>query len=76
MPAKRDDQTDGNRSDRMGRGPAGTGHWWRVATCAVLLMTASGCLGPNPLFFVSTSAANAAIMTIVSALVGNLVQLP
>ncbi len=44
--------------------------------CAVLLMTASGCLGPNPLFFVSSSAVNAAIMTVVSALVGNLVQLP
>lgn len=73
MPAKMVDQTD---SGRMRRRSAGSGQWWRVAMCAVLLMTASGCLGPNPLFFVSSSAANAAIMTVVSALVGNLVQLP
>ncbi len=31
-----------------------------------------GCLGPNPGFFLSTSAANAAIMNIVSALFSNL----
>ncbi len=31
-----------------------------------------GCLGPNPGFFIGTSAANAAIMNIVSALFSNL----
>ena len=33
-----------------------------------------GCLGPNPGFFIGTSAANATIMNIVSALFNNLLQ--
>ena len=33
-----------------------------------------GCLGPNPGFFISTSAANATIMNIISALFNSLLQ--
>lgn len=37
---------------------------------AGLLLGLGSCIGPNPGFFVSTSAANASIMTVVSTLVG------
>lgn len=39
----------------------------------VLLVGVGGCLGPNPLFFVGTSAANATIMRLVNMLFDSLV---
>ncbi len=37
-----------------------------------VLLNLGGCLGPNPGFFVSTSAANATIMTLVSSFWNNI----
>lgn len=39
-----------------------TTHWLRIAVPGAVLLQFGGCLGPNPGFFVSTSAANASIM--------------
>ncbi|MFQ5414442.1 MAG: hypothetical protein ACE5E6_08290 [Phycisphaerae bacterium] len=39
--------------------------WSRVFVPGALLMGFGGCLGPNPGFFISTSAANAAISTLI-----------
>ncbi len=39
-----------------------------------VMLQFGGCVGPNPGFFISTSAANAAIMNIVSALFNTLLQ--
>ena len=47
--------------------------YWALAGSS--LMALGGCLGPNPGFFVSTTAANAAISTIVSTFVGNAINM-
>lgn len=44
----------------------------RLVIPGALLVGLGGCLGPNPGFFISTSAANAAIMTVVSSFLNNL----
>lgn len=41
--------------------------WWRVCVPGALLLGLGGCLGPNPGFFISTTAAGAAISTLVSS---------
>ncbi len=46
--------------------------WSRLVCSGALLFGLGGCLGPNPGFFVSTSAANAAISSLVKALLDNL----
>ena len=37
-------------------------HWLRIVVPGAVLLQLGGCLGPNPGFFVSTSAGNATIM--------------
>lgn len=49
--------------------------WGRLAAPGVVMLSLSGCLGPNPGFFISTSAANAAISTLVSAFLTELLGL-
>lgn len=49
--------------------------FWRLTVPGTVLLGLSGCLGPNPGFFISTSAANAAISTVVGTLVGQLLGL-
>lgn len=44
----------------------------RLTVSGAVLFGLSGCLGPNPGFFVSTSAANAAISNVVGMLIGQL----
>ncbi len=46
--------------------------WVKAMAVGTLLLGAGGCLGPNPLFFVSTTAANATIMRVVNMLLDNL----
>ncbi len=46
--------------------PVSINGWLKALGACVLLVGAGGCLGPNPLFFVSTSAANASIMRLVN----------
>ncbi|MFQ5502543.1 MAG: hypothetical protein ACE5EQ_09625 [Phycisphaerae bacterium] len=41
--------------------------WLRLIIPGVAVFELSGCLGPNPGFFVGTSVANATISTLVSA---------
>ncbi|MCH7814472.1 MAG: hypothetical protein IID40_10685 [Planctomycetes bacterium] len=43
----------------------------RLAAPAALFFAAGGCLGPNPGFFISTSAANTTISTLVNVFLGN-----
>ncbi len=48
--------------------------WMKLVIPGVVLFQLGGCLGPNPGFFISTSAANAAIMTIVNTFLSGLLQ--
>ncbi len=48
--------------------------WMKLLLVGGVMFQIGGCLGPNPAFFISTSAANATIMNIVSALFNNLLQ--
>lgn len=54
--------------------PLRSHRWWAMAICLMTLGSA-GCLGPNPLFFIGSTAAGAAIQTIVSSLVSDALQL-
>ncbi len=47
--------------------------WMKLLLVGGVMFQIGGCLGPNPAFFVSTSAANATIMNIVSALFNSLI---
>ena len=47
--------------------------WMKLLVVGGVMFQIGGCLGPNPAFFVSTSAANATIMNIVSALFNSLI---
>ena len=47
--------------------------WMKLLLIGGVMFQIGGCLGPNPAFFVSTSAANATIMNIVSALFNSLI---
>ncbi len=49
--------------------------WLQAAVPGLVLLQLGGCLGPNPGFFISTSAANAAISTLVKALMSNVLGL-
>ena len=49
--------------------------WIRLFVPGAVLFGFSGCLGPNPGFFVSTSVANATISTLVNALLTNVLGL-
>lgn len=40
--------------------------WSKIIIPCVALMLSTGCLGPNPLFFVTSSAVNASIMNLVN----------
>ncbi len=42
--------------------------WMRLLLVGGVMFQIGGCLGPNPGFFIGTSAANATIMNIVSVL--------
>ena len=44
---------------------------FRLAVLGCALLSLSGCVGPNPGFFVATSAANAAISTLVGSFLTN-----
>ena len=48
--------------------------WMKLLLVGSVMFQIGGCLGPNPAFFISTSAANATIVNIVSALFNNLLQ--
>ena len=48
-----------------------TRRWVRILTPGAVLFGISGCLGPNPGFFISTSAANAGIFTVVNTFLTN-----
>ncbi len=48
--------------------------WMKLLLFGGVVFQIGGCLGPNPGFFIGTSAANATIMNIVSALFNNLLQ--
>ncbi len=45
--------------------------WLRIFAPGVVLFAVGGCLGPNPGFFISSSAANASIFTLVNAFLSN-----
>ncbi len=47
--------------------------WMKLLVVGGVMFQIGGCLGPNPVFFISTSAANATIMNIVSALFNSLI---
>ncbi len=47
--------------------------WMKLLVVGGVMFQIGGCLGPNPAFFISTSAANATIMNIVSALFNSLI---
>ncbi len=47
--------------------------WMKLLLVGGVMFQIGGCLGPNPAFFISTSAANATIMNIVSALFNSLI---
>lgn len=49
--------------------------WLRFAMPGAGMLILSGCLRPNPGFFISTSAANATISTLVSAFLTELLGL-
>jgi len=44
------------------------GRWVRLAGCGGVLLGLGSCLGPNPGFFIGSSAANASISTLVNSL--------
>ena len=46
----------------------------KLLLVSAVMFQIGGCLGPNPAFFIGTSAANATIMNIVSALFSSLLQ--
>lgn len=46
--------------------PTNTRRWLRLVVPGAFVLAFSGCLGPNPLFFISTSAANATISRVVN----------
>lgn len=50
----------------------GAMRWLRLCSTGAALFGISGCLGPNPGFFISTSVANAAISTLVGDFLRNL----
>ncbi len=52
-----------------------TTRWLRIVGSGTILFGIGGCLGPNPGFFISTSAANASIFTLVNSFLGNLLSL-
>jgi len=45
--------------------------WLRISALGTILLGVGSCLGPNPGFFISTSAANAGIFTLVSSFLTN-----
>ncbi len=45
--------------------------WVRILVSGSVLFGIGGCLGPNPGFFISTSAANASIFTLVGSVLNN-----
>ena len=49
--------------------------WLRLTVPGAVLLGLGGCLGPNPLFFVSTSAANATITTLTNLFLTNVLGL-
>ena len=49
--------------------------WFRLAVPGAVMLILSGCLGPNPGFFISTSVANASISTLVSTFLTELLGL-
>lgn len=53
---------------------ASTRRWQGLAITCTLLFGLNGCLGPNPGFFITSAAANATIMTLVSGWVNGLVN--
>ena len=52
-----------------------TTRWLRLLVPGAVMFGLSGCLGPNPGFFISTSAANATIFTLVNSFLTNLLGL-
>ena len=48
-----------------------TTRWLGLLVTGAVMFGLSGCLGPNPGFFISTSAANAAIATLVNSFLTN-----
>ncbi len=48
--------------------------WMRLLLVGGVMFQIGGCLGPNPAFFIGTSAANATIMNIIGALFNSLLQ--
>ena len=48
--------------------------WMKLLLVGGVMFQIGGCLGPNPAFFISTSAANATIMNIIGALFNSLLQ--
>ncbi len=46
--------------------------WMKLLLAGGVVFQIGACLGPNPGFFIGTSAANAAIMNIVSAIFSGL----
>ena len=48
-------------------------HWLRIVVPGAVLLQIGGCVGPNPGFFLSTSAANATIGFFVQQFWGALV---
>jgi len=50
------------------------GKWMRLLLVGGVMFQIGGCLGPNPAFFIGTSAANATIMNIIGALFNSLLQ--
>jgi hypothetical protein len=46
----------------------------KLAASALSLLAFAGCLGPNPGFFISSTAAGTAISTVVGRLVGSLLD--
>jgi len=45
-----------------------------MALGGAVLLQFGGCLGPNPGFFIGTSAANAAIFTLINTFLSNLIR--
>lgn len=53
---------------------ASTRRWQKLIITGTLLFGLGGCLGPNPGFFITTAASNAAIMTLVSGWVNGVIN--
>jgi hypothetical protein len=49
--------------------------WLRLVVSGAVLFGFGGCLGPNPGFFISTSAANATISVLVNSFLNDLLLL-